>query len=308
MTGLEFILIAAAFVALSNLCMRRSIDGGGSAKAFLMIQLFLVFFVAILLNPVKTGHYQWSSSMALFGIAGGLVLAVMMASLGKALETGPPGLTFAALNTSTVMPPILMVLFFGSSFGYFYTLWNGLGSLLVVAGLFWAGWQKKQSEQQRSWVTFVTAAFFLHVMFLVFLSWRALFINYPGSTGLFLSFDMEDAKSQWFMPMVFLAAFAVQAVIYFRTEKRWPYKKEVLYGCFGGVANGVGTYFMIRATEVATSLEHAVIYPLFAVTIIVLCNLWGQWLYKEKVNWKANALCVFGLLIGTLDWRVLLAS
>jgi len=304
--GIQFILIAAVFVAASNFFMRRSIDAGGSTKAFLAIQLFLVFLVAILLNPVRSGDYQWSNCMAAFGLAGGLILAFMMASLGRALETGPPGLTFAALNASTVMPSVLMVMLFGSSFGYFYTLWNGFGSLLVVLGLFWAGWQTARSEQKASWVTFVTAAFFLHVVFLVFLSWRALFINFPGTTGLFLSFDMDDAKSQWFMPMIFLAASLVQAIIYFRTEKRMPYQKEVVNGILGGLANGIGTFFMIRATEVSTPFEHAMIYPIFAVTIILLCNTWGQWLYKEKVNWKANVVCVIGLLIGTLNWKVLL--
>lgn len=304
--GIQFILIAAVFVAVSNFFMRRSIDAGGSTKAFLTIQLFLVFFVAILLNPVKSGDYQWSNCMAAFGLAGGLILAFMMSSLGRALETGPPGLTFAALNASTVMPSVLMAVLFGTPFGYFYTLWNGLGSLLVVLGLFWAGWQTARSEQKTNWVTFVTAAFFLHIAFLVFLSWRALFINFPGMTGLFLSFDMDDAKSQWFMPMVFLAAFVVQAIIYFRTEKRMPYPKEVVNGVLGGLANGIGTFFMIRATEVSTPFEHAMIYPIFAVTIILLCNTWGQLLYKEKVNWKANTLCVVGLLIGTLNWKVLL--
>ena len=48
------------------------------------------------------------------------------------------------------------------------------------------------------------------------------------------------------------------------------------------------------------------IFPIFAVTIILLCNLWGQKLYKEKVNWMASGLCVVGLLIGTLDWKALL--
>jgi hypothetical protein len=61
---------------------------------------------------------------------------------------------------------------------------------------------------------------------------------------------------------------------------------------------------MIWSTEVSTPLEHAMIFPIFSVAIIILCNLWGQWLYKEKVNWLANACCVGGILIGTLDWKV----
>lgn len=303
--GIQLILIGAIFIAISNFFMRRSIDSGGSSKAFLMIQLFLVFLVAILLNPVRTGQYQWSSSMAAFGLSGGIILAAMMTALGKALETGPSGLTFAALNSSTVMPQVMMVLLFGAGFGYVYTLWNGIGSLIVVLGLFWAGWQMRAGKKPR-WLFFVISAFVLHAFFLVFMQWRALFINFPGENGLVLSFDVEDAVNQWFMPMVFLAAAFIQAVIYMSSEKRLPNRHEVAYGILGGVANGVGTFFMIWSTEVSTRFEHAMIFPIFAVAIILICNGWSRWIYKEKVNWKANLLCVVGLLIGTLDWKVLL--
>lgn len=308
MMGIQLMLIAGLFIALSNYLMRKSIDAGGTTKGFLMVQLFIVFVVAILLNPVRMHDYQWSPCMSLFGVAGGVVIALMMASLGRALETGPAGLTFAALNSSTVMPSIVMVLVFGTAFGYHYTLWNGLGSLLVVTGLFWAGWQTSKTERKGTWLSFVSAAFFLHVLFLVFLSWRALFINYPGENGLFLSFDMDDAKNQWFMPMAFCAAFIIQAIIYITHEKRWLKKGEIVYGILGGCANGVGTFFMIRATEVATPFEHAMIYPLFSVSIIILCNLWGQWLYREKVNWKATVLCLLGIFIGTINWSLFFGS
>jgi len=307
MLGIQLILIAGLFVAGSNFCMRRSIDAGGTTKAFLMIQLFIVFLVAILLNPVRSGNFEWSSSMAVFGFAGGLILAFMMASLGKALESGPPGLTFAALNASTVMPSMMMALFFGGAFGYIYTLWNGVGSLLVVIGLFWAGWQAAKSEQKANWVAFVAGAFLLHVLFLIFLSWRALFIHFPNAEDLLFSFTPQDMETQWFMPMVFLAAFVVQSFIFAKAERRFPNQKEAIYGVSGGIANGIGTFFMIRATEVATPLEHAMIYPVFSIAIILLCNMWGKWLYQEQVNWKANAVCVIGILVGTLDWKVLFA-
>lgn len=303
--GIELILIAAFFVAGSNLCFRRSIDAGGSTKAYLMIQLSLTFLVAILLNPVWTGRYEWSNCMAAFGLAGGIILAAMMASLGRALETGPAGLTFAFLNSSTVMPMIVMVLLFGAHFGYFYTWWNGIGSLLVVAGLFWAGWETLRSGKKSKWIAFTLAAFVLHVIFLVFMQWRALFIHFPGENGLLLSFAAEDAVNQWFMPMIFLGAAFTQTCHYCTSVKRLPLRQEVFYGILGGIANGIGTFFLIWSTEVATSWEHAMIFPIFAVTIILLCNFWGQWLYKEKINWKANAFCVVGLLIGTLDWKIL---
>lgn len=304
--GIPFILIAGLFIAAANLCMRKSVDAGGSSKAFLMIQLLIVFLVAILLNPVRTGNFAWSSCMGGFGLAGGIVMAGMMVSLGRAVELGPPGLTFAFLNGATVMPIIVMVLFFGEKFGFVYTLSNAVGSVIVISGLVWAGFEKAKSEKMLRWLFFAVATFVLHLIVLVFLQWRSLFINFPGETGLMLSFDLEDARSQWFMPMMFLAAAFIQVLIYASTQKRLPYRAELLYGVLGGVAQGIGTFFLIQATELATPVEHAMIFPIFAVTIIVLCNLWGQWLYKEKVNWKASALCMLGILIGTLDWQKLL--
>ncbi len=305
--GIQLMILAALFVAISNWCMRKSIDAGGSSKAFLVIQLTIVFIVAILLNPVRTGVYAWSNCMAAFGLSGGIVLGAMMAALGKSVEKGPPGLSFAILSSATVMPAIVMALFFGSGFGYIYHWWNGIGSIIVVAGLFWAGFQTaSRSDQMKKWLLFAAAAFVLHVIFLVFMQWRALFINFPGENGLFLSFDVEDALSQWYMPMVFLAASVMQIVNYASSEKKLPKKKEYLFGTIGGIANGTGTFFMIRATEVSSTWEHAAIFPLFSVSLIIFCNLWGQWLYREKVNWWASALCLLGILIGTLDWPRLL--
>jgi hypothetical protein len=153
-----------------------------------------------------------------------------------------------------------------------------------------------------TWVSFVLAAFILHVIFLVFLSWRALFIRYGSEKGLLLSFDIENARNAWFMPMVFLAAFILQALIFWVDERRTLKKGELLYGILGGIANGIGTFLMIRSTEVAKGWEQAMIYPLLSVSIIILCNLWGQWFYKEKVHWAAIGVCIIGLAVGTIVW------
>lgn len=303
--AIVLMLLAALFIAGSNLFLRKSIDGGGSFRAYLMVQLFIVFLIMILLNPVRTGHYEWSSCMTGFGLTGGIFAAGLMAFIGKSLEQGPPGLTFAAVNSATVMPTVVMVLLFGAAFGYHYTLSNAVGSILVVAALVWAGWGLPQSNKKHKWVMFVTAAFLMHVFFMCFLQWRALFVNFPGENGLLLSFDFDDAVNQWFMPMVFLSATFIQTIIYVSSEKRLPKKAEVQYGILGGVSNGVGTFFMIKATEVSTPLQHAMIFPILAVGIIILCNIWGKWLYKEKVNWLANGVALIGILIGTVNWSVI---
>lgn len=306
MLGIQFMLVAGIFIALSNLFMRKSIDAGASSKGYVMIQLFVVFLVSVLINPVRTGDYSWSHSMALFGLAGGIILAGLMNALSNALRLGPPGLTVAMFNSSTLMPILVLMLVFGSSFGYIYTLWNALGSLLVLFGLFWASTKSLNAIERRKWLTFTFFAFACHVLFLCFLEWRALFIKYPHHEGLGIVIDPFSAISQWFMPMIFLSASAIQAVLFFKEEKRSPIRSEINYGTLGGITNGIGTFLMIRSSEVATSIEQAMIYPVLSVTIIIACNAWGRWLYKEKVNWTANAFCVFGILVGTLNWKALL--
>lgn len=301
--GIQLMVISALFIAISNLCLRKSIDAGGTSKAYLMMQLILSFFVMVLLNPVRTGDYSWSMEMAAFGLAGGLLLAAVMSFLGKALESGPPGLSVAILNCSSVMPILMLVILFGSQYGFSYTLWNAIGSVLVILGICWAGWDGGQVESRKKWLTFVSLAFFAHVAYLVFLNWRALFLNYPDQIGLGLTFEAESVNSQWFMPMVFLSAALIQTVIFFTQEKRMPNKVEALYGLFGSVANGLGAFLLIKGTEIATPLEHAMLFPIFSVTIIIGCNVWGRLLYAEAVNWKANALCIGGILLGTVDWK-----
>jgi drug/metabolite transporter (DMT)-like permease len=304
--GIQLMLLAGACVAISNFCMRKSVDAGGSSKAFLMVQLFLTFVVAILLNPVRSGDYTWSYSMGLFGVVGGLVLAFMMYCLGKAVESGPSSLCFSMISSATVMPILFMVLLFGASFGFAYNAFNAVGSLLVVSGLIWAGWESLSVGDKKRWILFAAIAFVMHAIFLVFMQWRALCIQFPGHEGLFLSFDDMAIRSQWFMPMVFLAASFVQIVIYILRQRKWPTPLELFYGALGGLTNGVGTFLMIRSTEVSTPVEHAMIFPLFAVSVMLGCNLWGQFIYKEKINWKASGFCILGVLIGTLDWSALL--
>ncbi|MDN3505604.1 MAG: hypothetical protein P0S96_00030 [Simkaniaceae bacterium] len=303
--GIQLMLIAGLCIAISNLCLRRSIDAGGTSKAYLMLQLGLSVAVMVLLGPVRTGDFAWDTSMALFAVGGGVLLAGFMGFLGKSFEHGPPGLSVAMLNCSTVMPILMLVLFFGSQFGFYYTLWNAVGSLLVIFGICWAGWDGGQTENRRKWLLFISLTFFTHVAYLIFLHWRALFINFPSAPGLGFSFSAEAASMQWFMPIIFLTAASIQGVIFFTSEKRVPSKTEFSYGFFGSIANGLGAYLMVKATEVATTLEHAMLFPIFSVTLILGCNIWGKFLYQEQVNWKANAACIGGILLGTIEWSSL---
>ena len=301
--ALFLIFLSGVFVSISNLCMRKSIDEGGTTKGFLVFQMAMGFLVAVLLNPVKTGDYSFNGPVALLGITAGLIFAAMLFSLGRALEKGPPGLTFSILNGSTVMPAIVMTTLFGSALGFPYTGWHAIGSLLVLIGLFWSGKGLQGMVDRNLWITFSFSMFSLHALLLILLQTRALLLNLPHPEELISFFTAEQIKSQWFMPFMFLASGFVQLILFLSVEKRLPRRREALYGLIGGAANGLCTYFMIQSTEVATPLENAILFPVFSIVGIILSNLWGQRLYNEQVNWRACQLCAFGLIVGTVDWR-----
>jgi len=300
--------LAGVFVSLSNLCMRKSIDSGGTTKGFLIFQMATAFLVALLLNPVRTGDYAINGPIIGLGVVAGLILAGLLFSLGRALEKGPPGFTFSILNGSTVMPAIVMAAFFGVAHGFPYTTWHAVGSLFVLFGFFWAGRGLQGLQDRKGWITFALTMFSLHVLLLILFQWRALLLNVPHTEEITSLFTSAQIQSQWFMPFMFLASTVVQLALFVYYERRSPLSREVVYGLIGGAANGLCTYCMLWSTEVATPLENAIIFPMFAVVTIVLSNLWGQKLYQEQVNWRACQMCALGLIVGTVDWKAVAAA
>jgi drug/metabolite transporter (DMT)-like permease len=306
--GLVSAFLAALFAAASNLFMRRSIDAGGTTKAYLVIQMSIAFLLAVLLGPVASGSYTFHAPLVSLGLGSGLVLALMLTMLGKALEKGPPGFTFSILSAATVLPGLIMAVLFGVAHGFIYTPWHGVGSLLVLAGLYWAGKGTQGLQDRRAWLLFAAGMFSLHVLLLVIFQWRALLLNLPHPEEMVSFFTAEVIRNAWYMPMLYLGAAFFQFFLYLNTEKRMPNSKEWVYGVGGGIANSLCTFFVIQATELATGLENAIIFPLFSIGTIVLSNLWGQRLYAEKVNWRACQVCMLGLFVGTVDWKVVLSA
>ena len=306
--ALFFVLISGAFVALSNLMMRKSIDSGGTPKGYLAFMMLTAFCSAVLLEPVRSGNYAWNGSVALLGAIAGTILAFMLHFLGKALEKGPPGFTFSLLSSSTVMPAIVMSLLFGASYGFPYTPWHAIGSVLVVGGIFWAGRGMAGMQDRSRWILFSALMFTLHVTLLALFQWRSLLLNVSNPQDLSQFFTAEEIQSVWFLPFMFLTSGFLQLWMFIASEKRKPKPKEALYGIIGGAVNGTGTFFLIVATSTATALENAIIFPMYSVAIIVLSNLWGQKLYQERVNWRACQVCALGLIIGTVDWRGFLSA
>lgn len=314
--GLFFACLASFFGAFNNYAQRKSIDLGGTCKAFIVFQLFTSFLAMMLLNFSTIKNLQVGKEVLLLGFFGGLILSILTWGIGKTLEKGPPGLTFAIFFSASIVPSFLFFLFFGPPFGYSFTIWNTFGSLFVLAGLFWAAFsskkkdvkievaqkldiEKKGSENKHrsKWAYFMGLSFAAHALFLAYLAFWALILKEAHPKLAFLS--IPESHRGWFMPIMMLTATIFQ-VFFFLTEKRIPAKKEVFYGVGGGVCNGLCTYFLILAPQKASFWENAMLFPTYAVLIILICNAWAQILYKEKVHWKANFLAFIGIALGSL--------
>ena len=302
--GLLLAFIASVFISASNYFMRRSIDAGGTVKIFLIIQMCVGFLVAVLIGPVAGHFFSFNPSIAFLGIGTGFLLAVMLYFLGKALETGPAGFTFSIVSAATIVPGIVMASVFGVSLGFDYTVWHGLGSLLVLLGIFWGGKGLAGIQNRFKWILFLTIIFSLHVSILVIYQWRAVLMNLVNPEAYFSFFTAEQIKSLWFNPMLYFGTALGLVILYFKEGFRLPKKEEWNFGVIGGILHSSSTYFLIKGTEVATGMENVIIFPLFSVGIIVLSNLWSQKIYQEKINWRACQVCAFGILIGTVDWKV----
>jgi len=304
------VCLASLFLAIANFLMRKSIDAGGKANAYLLIQLSICFLISIMLGPVKENSYSINSQIAFFGLLTGIVLIVLLATLGKALETGPSGLTFSILSAAAVFPILIMVAFFGKAYGFFYTPWHAIGSFFVLIGLFWAGKyasdpapQVPGVKQKKIWIFLVSAMFILHILLLVLYQGRALILSMDPFPFLL---SREKMNSAWFVPMMYAGAVAIQLGTLLKTQKRWPNKKEWIYGSFGGFFNSLCTFFLLQGTQSAHGLQHSIIFPLYSIGTIFFSNLWSQWFYNEKVHWRACQVCMAGIFLGSIDWKALL--
>ena len=278
-----FVLLSGAFVAFSNLMMRKSIDSGGTNKGYLVFMMLTAFVSALLLEPVRSANYAWNGPVVFLGALAGVSLAFMLYFLGKALEKGPPGFTFSLLSSSTVMPAIFMALIFGADYGFPYTPWHAIGSLFVVAGIFWAGRGTSGVQARSQWIFSLAAMFVLHVALLLLFQWRSLLQNVPHPEEISSLVSAEEIQSVWFLPFMFLTSGLIQLWMFIVGEKRKPKFTEAIYGILGGAINGTGTFFLIVATSTATALENAILFPMYSVAIIVLSNWWDRETNKSPV-------------------------
>lgn len=299
------ILLSALFASFQNFFMRRSVDDTRGSHLYVPIQLFISFLIVTVIHPIYHHHFDISFSLATIATCMGIFLALMMWFLQSALQYGPAGMTFAVLNASSVMPSMGMTLLFGAALGHPYYWWNAVGSCLVVIGIFGVSGQgSKPIQKHFQWISLTLLSSVAYIIFSGMMQWKVLLETKPY-TSFLLPFAINPLQAEWFLPIIFLVSSLFMLLRSVRVKKLIITKHTLYSACGGGIANGLSLYFMASSTQIASAWQNAMIFPIFSITVITLCNLWSRLLYHEKVRWMANLFCVSGLVVGTVNWPIL---
>lgn len=296
------VLLSAVFAAGQNFFMRKSVDTQGSTSQYLPLQLSVscVFVSLINLNFSALGNFD-PMTFAL-GLFFGAIFGIFLWALGESLKWGSASLSIALVNSSSVMPAVLMAALFGSNFGHPYTVWNLLGSSLVVFGILSTASWDGGAARSKKWFPRVMLSLVSFILFSAGLQWRVLLEQ--GISHPLAPFQLNPEGGQYFMPAIFLSAALIQWGVYLFSKERKPLCSDTLkVAVLGGVSNGSSMYFMICGSLIAKGWENAIYYPAFSLAVIVFCNLWGKMLYQEKIPYLPNALCLSGLIIGSVQWN-----
>ncbi len=290
-----WMVLSGVLGALSNLCMRKSMDTGGSVFVFFFFQLFMTFVVLSFLHPIQANSYDINWFTLLSSLLAGILLGSVKYMVGFAVKKGPASLTFASVNSASVAPACILALLFGTSLNFSYTLNQVIGSIIVVAGLFWAASKQRFVQEKALWILFATLAFVVQGLFLLATQMHILFLENCHLWNI----SREELQSEWYVPLIFLIACLMHIAIYAFQEKKLPALAETIWGVLGGVLNGSCAFFFMYAIASSSGLERAFIFPTFSISLIIACNIWGQWLYNEQVHWRANCLALLGVLVGS---------
>ena len=293
------ILIAISFASLANFFIRKNIESNGTSSGYLICSFgfsFLTLGVSyknLLLTPI-------SYEMIGTGCMAVLLISLMLRITLATLRFGASGLTIAFQISGSIFPGLVLYFVFGESFGFAINSSLIIGLLLVIVGLFWSTSleQTKSPSKKGLWLLLVISIFIIHLAFVSLVQARSLlFTKTPDHSLLF--FRCSPEQDIWFMVGMLSIPFFLEFLTKINSA-RWPTKLELIYGSCGGLSNGLATYCLLFATEAANPTLKNLLFPIFSVGIIVLCNLWGQLFFKEKVNWRANFLSLSGILLASL--------
>lgn len=301
MNALILVLFAACSAAICNLFFRKNSAENKAPLGQLTCHYF-ISFISSLFICYDIWYTPFDITMTLVGSAVGVLNVFLMILTISALKRGSSGLTFAFQNAGSVLPGLLLFLLFGASFGFAFTYAQAIGIVLVLVGLFLGAKTAEKNQEgsnTSSWLKFATACFLVQVCCLTLIQWRCLIFQENIPAHSLIPARVSEQFDIWFLPGFFGTASLFQLMLFLR-EKRWLKRSEIVYGIYTGVANGISMYLLGLATKLATPLEKAILFPCFAVTVIILCNAWACKLYNEKFQLWPNLACILGIVIGSI--------
>lgn len=299
MNSIILVSLAASSAALANLFFR--VNSSDSKKeesveqtvtSYLLVFYLLSFVSSFFLFPatLTTPINYW---MLFVGGIAGLVNVMVMVLTAKALDKGPAGLTFAFQNSSSVFPGLLLFLIFGSAYGFHCSFIQVVGMVLVLLGLYLGTQGTNEKVKSFSWLKWAAAAFFMQMLALTLIQGRCILFSSEA-------IPITAADDVWFMPGQFGVSALALAVMYF--QRGCTMKKSIIRnGSLAGIANCAATACLLLATKNALPQEKAILFPVFSVVTIVLCNLWANRLYQEKFNFLSTGVCAAGIFLSLTD-------
>lgn len=300
MLALLFILGASILAALANLFLRINLDTKGTAKGYFVAVYACSFLISLAIAYPQLLHIPVSFAMLFAGTLAGFLVTILMNLTTTTLTKGPAGLTFAFQVSGSVFPALIFFLVFGQPFGFTMTPFMVLGLLLVLVGLFWAAKPKNGNYHwEKGWLGYALSIFAINIALITVMQWRCLFFL-EKPKHLLIPFHCQANQDMWFMPGMFGTATLLQAIYMVRSGHR-PKSSEMVYGLLGGASNGISTFLLLMATTLTTSTEEELLFPLFAIAVTTICNLWSYILYSERINWWANVVCSIGILIASIS-------
>lgn len=161
--------------------------------------------------------------------------------------------------------------------------------------------QSHDRDRFGKWLLCVIPVMVLQGLILTLFQWRVLLFKCHENTHWLIPWTCQKEEDVWFIPAFFLVPTLSQLFLFWKKEGRKFSSSEVTHGLTSGGLNCACTALLLLATKTEGVLKKEMLFPLFTISVILLCNIWSTKIYKERVNWIGIILCVAGVLIGLIQ-------
>ncbi|MEI6531651.1 MAG: hypothetical protein WCN87_02385 [Chlamydiota bacterium] len=297
MSSLLFVLLGSLCAALYNYIFRKSSGNTQLTQQFLFWSFLFSLILALAISGEKLLLVSWP--IIGLGAVAGLFVILIFYALPKAFAAGSTNLSIGIFQSACILPPLLMSLIFGCDCGFYYTLFHGVGALLVILGFLRSALQAKGQKISLKWLFYIGLTFFAQAAALTIYQYQALLTKplLPHNPFL-LPVTSIEASSGWFLPTLFLVVVLGNGLLL--KGHILSAKKNLQEGALGSLFNTGAVAFLMIALAVATQSFTMLIIPINAVLTITFCNIWSQWIYKEKVDWVGMLIALSGILLSFL--------